>query len=73
MRIMFFINHLGRLVSRMLSVKHTRKFILTEADKDILLWEADLPPKHPDYMTVIPIKRFDEQFTRKCSTRYKRN
>ena len=45
-------------------MRHTRKLIIESGEKDPLLWEADLPPKHPDYLRHIPVAKYDAQFTK---------
>lgn len=54
-------NHLGRSVARLLSIRHSRNFIIESGEKDLMLWEADLPPKHPDYLRRIPVAKYDAQ------------
>ena len=61
---MSIVNCLGRSVARLLSIRHSRKFIIESGEKDPMLWEADLPPIHPDYLRRIPVAKYDAQFTK---------
>ena len=61
---MSIVNGSGRLVARLLSIRHSRKFVIESGEKDPILWEADFSPKHPNYLRRIPVAKHDAQFTK---------
>ena len=61
---MSIVNRIGTSVTRLLSMRHTRKLIIESGEKDPMLWEADLPPKHPDYLRRIPVAKYVAQCTK---------
>ena len=58
------VNRLGRSASRLLRIKYTRDLIIPSNKKD-LLWDADVTPRHPDYLRHIPKAKYDAQFSKK--------
>ena len=57
------LSRLGRSASRLLRIKYARGLIIPSDEKD-LLWEADVPPRHPDYLRRIPKAKYDAQFSK---------
>ena len=61
------VNRLGRSASRLLRIEHARDLIIPSDEKDLLLWDADadVPPRHPNYLWCIPKAKYDAQFSKK--------
>ena len=38
--------------------------IIPSDEKDLLLWDADVPPRHPDYLRRISKAKYDVQFSK---------
>lgn len=55
------VSHLGRSASRLLRIKY---LIIPSDENDLLLWDADVLPKHPDYLRRIPNAKYDAQFSK---------
>ena len=53
--------------SRLLRIKYARKLIIASDEKDLrlLLLDADVPPRHPDYLRRISKAKYDAQFSKK--------
>ena len=59
------LSRLGRSASRQLRLEYARWLIIASDEKDLLLWDADVPPRHPDYLRRIPKAKYDAQFSKK--------
>ena len=58
------VSHLGRSASRLLRIKYARDLIIPSDKNDLLLWDADVLPKHPNYLRRIPNAKYDAQFSK---------